>query len=98
MSISRCTQNPTFLEEWRKGWHPEQIEPKGPSTKILIVGSGPAGLEAALACANRGYEVTLTESSDYLGGRVAKERLLPGLSAWGRVSGVITKTHPPPRE
>ena len=22
MSISRCTQNPTFMEEWRKGWHP----------------------------------------------------------------------------
>ena len=25
MSISRCTQNPTFMEEWRKGWHPEQM-------------------------------------------------------------------------
>ena len=23
MSISRCTQNPTFMEEWRKGWHDE---------------------------------------------------------------------------
>ena len=29
MSISRCTQNPTFMEEWRKGWHPEQIQTKG---------------------------------------------------------------------
>ena len=28
MSISRCTQNPTFMEEWRKGWHPEIIDPK----------------------------------------------------------------------
>ena len=53
MSISRCTQNPTFMEEWRKGWHPEKIESKGSSSKILIIGSGPAGLEAALACANR---------------------------------------------
>ena len=86
MSISRCTQNPTFMEEWRKGWHPEKIEPKGFSTKVLIIGSGPAGLEAALACTNRGYEVTLTEALDQIGGRVSKERNLPGLSAWGRVA------------
>ena len=25
MSISRCTQNPTFMEEWRKGSHPERM-------------------------------------------------------------------------
>ena len=86
MSISRCTQNPTFMEEWRKGWHPEKIESKGSSSKILIIGSGPAGLEAALACANRGYEVTLTEALDKIGGRVSRERNLPGLSAWGRVA------------
>ncbi len=23
-ALSRCTQNPTFMEEWRKDWHPEQ--------------------------------------------------------------------------
>tara|TARA_B100001250_G_scaffold153331_1_gene131678 strand:- start:1890 stop:2855 length:966 start_codon:yes stop_codon:yes gene_type:complete len=74
------------MEEWRKGWHPEKIEQKGSSSKVLIIGSGPAGLEAALACSNRGYEVTLTESLDIIGGRVAKERKLPGLSAWGRVA------------
>ena len=86
MSISRCTQNPTFMEEWRKGWHPETIEPKGKTSKVLVIGSGPAGLEAALACSNRGYDVTLTEATKILGGRVAKERKLPGLSAWGRVA------------
>jgi dimethylamine/trimethylamine dehydrogenase len=85
MSISRCTQNPTFMEEWRKGWHPERMNTKGASSNVLIVGSGPAGLEAARACAERGYDVALAEARDVLGGRVAKERLLPGLSAWGRV-------------
>ena len=25
----RCTQNPTVGEEWRRGWHPERIAPKG---------------------------------------------------------------------
>ena len=86
MSISRCTQNPTFMEEWRKGWHPEKMNPKGPSSNVLVVGAGPAGLEASLALANRGYDVALAEASKVLGGRVAKERKLPGLSAWGRVA------------
>ena len=85
-SISRCTQNPTFMEEWRKGWHPERMNPKGTSDSVLIVGAGPAGLEAARACAMRGYDVALAEAGTILGGRVARERLLPGLSAWGRVA------------
>ncbi|ROT99460.1 FAD-dependent oxidoreductase [Histidinibacterium lentulum] len=86
MSISRCTQNPTFMEEWRKGWHPERMNAKGPSSSVLVVGAGPAGLEAARACAERGYDVALAEAGTTLGGRVARERLLPGLSAWGRVA------------
>ncbi|OYU39837.1 MAG: NADH:flavin oxidoreductase [Pseudorhodobacter sp. PARRP1] len=85
-SISRCTQNPTFMEEWRKGWHPEKMNAKGPSQNVLIVGAGPAGLEATRALSLRGYDVALAEAGTTLGGRVAKERLLPGLSAWGRVA------------
>ncbi len=86
MSISRCTQNPTFMEEWRKGWHPERMNAKGPSQSVLVVGAGPAGLEATRALAERGYDVAMAEAGTVLGGRVAKERLLPGLSAWGRVA------------
>ncbi|MDX8447549.1 NAD(P)-binding protein [Mesorhizobium captivum] len=85
MSISRCTQNPTFMEEWRKGWHPERMQAKGDSDSVLIVGAGPAGLEAARALGLRGYQVAIAEAGTKLGGRVARECLLPGLSAWGRV-------------
>ncbi|KUM25513.1 NADH:flavin oxidoreductase [Mesorhizobium loti] len=85
MSISRCTQNPTFMEEWRKGWHPERMQAKGDSDSVLIVGAGPAGLEAARALGLRGYRVAIAEAGTELGGRVARECLLPGLSAWGRV-------------
>jgi dimethylamine/trimethylamine dehydrogenase len=85
MSPSRCTQNPAMGEEWRKGWHPEFIRAKESEARILIVGAGPAGLEAARALGQRGYEVALAEATTELGGRVAREQKLPGLSAWGRV-------------
>lgn len=85
MSPIRCTQNPTMGEEFRRGWHPERIAVKGSDSSVLIVGAGPAGLEAARALGNRGYSVTVTEASRTLGGRVARESKLPGLSAWIRV-------------
>jgi dimethylamine/trimethylamine dehydrogenase len=81
----RCTQNPTMGEEWRKGWHPEVIAPKGSDDQVLIVGAGPAGLECARALGRRGYGVILAEAEEELGGRVAAECRLPGLAAWGRV-------------
>ncbi len=81
----RCTQNPTVSEEWRRGWHPEII-PAAKSVKhALVVGSGPAGLEASLTLARAGHKVTVAEGASEFGGRVARECLLPGLSAWGRV-------------
>ncbi len=81
----RCTQNPTVGEEWRRNWHPEKIADKGSDDSILIIGAGPAGLEATRALAQRGYSVTLAEALTEAGGRVTRESQLPGLSAWARV-------------
>ena len=81
----RCTQNPTTGEEWRRDWHPERIAPKGSEAKVLVVGAGPAGLEAARALGQRGYAVALAEARKTLGGRVTQESGLPGLAAWARV-------------
>ena len=52
---------------------------------VLIVGAGPAGLECALALGRRGYEVTVAEAADEIGGRLRFETRLPGLAGWGRV-------------
>lgn len=81
----RCTQNPTMGEEWRRGWHPEMISPKKKEDEIMIVGAGPAGLEAARALGQRGYRVILTDSRREAGGRVTLESALPNLNEWRRV-------------
>jgi len=81
----RCTQNPAIGEEWRRGWHPERIEPRASDRSILVVGSGPAGLEAARALGQRGYSVTLAEARTELGGRVSRESAMPTLAEWARV-------------
>jgi dimethylamine/trimethylamine dehydrogenase len=80
----RCTQNPTMGEEWRSGWHPESV-PAGPGGTVLVVGAGPAGLEAALTLGRRGYTVALADAQQEAGGRVSRECRLPGLAEWARV-------------
>lgn len=86
MSPIRCTQNPSMGEEWRRGWHPERYRHRTTEAKVLVVGGGPAGLEAAMSLGKRGYEVILAETSGALGGRVALEARLPGMASYIRVA------------
>ena len=81
----RCTQNPAMAEEWRRGWHPETIQPAASTNKVLVIGAGPAGLEAARAAGQRGYEVALAESTRELGGHLNAFAKLPGFAEWLRV-------------
>jgi NADH-quinone oxidoreductase subunit F len=53
-----------------KPWTPPRLgEPKG--KKVAIIGSGPAGLTAALRLAQRGYEATVFEKLPVAGGMMA---------------------------
>ena len=81
----RCTQNPTAGEEWRRGWHPERVARDGAGS-VLIVGGGPAGLEAALTLGRRGFQVALAEKRRDFGGRLLYETSLPGMGTWMRVA------------
>ncbi len=48
------------------------------NTDVLIIGAGPAGMEAALLLANAGRRVYLVEKNSFLGGRVARyEEVFP---------------------
>ena len=66
-------------EEWRKGWHPEEMNPMRSNAPVLVVGAGPAGLEAACTLGKRGYHVHLAEAGHELGGRLFREAALPGM-------------------
>ena len=72
-------------EEWRRDWHPEKIKPKSSDDSVLIIGGGPAGLEATLSLARRGYSVAIADSEKELGGRINMESKLPGMTSYKRV-------------
>lgn len=82
-----CAQNPTAGEEYRRGWHPEEVPPiDEPSRSALVVGAGPAGMECALTLARRGLSaVHLVDAAEEIGGHLRWVRRLPTLGDWGRI-------------
>jgi 2,4-dienoyl-CoA reductase-like NADH-dependent reductase (Old Yellow Enzyme family)/thioredoxin reductase len=57
-----------------------------PAKRVVVVGGGPGGLEAARVAAHRGHEVILLEASAELGGQL----VLAGKTGWRRdLSGII---------
>ncbi|WP_379063307.1 FAD-dependent oxidoreductase [Mesorhizobium sp. UC22_110] len=62
-----CVINPSAGREWE--WGGDRFTPAPKPKRVLVVGGGPAGLEAARVAAERGHRVALAEASDRLGGQ-----------------------------
>ncbi len=72
--LSVCTVNPVMgLEHMisRLVSEPEQVR------KVAVIGGGPAGMQSALYCAQRGHCVTLFEKAGHLGGQLNVTREVP---------------------
>lgn len=73
--VLRCTVNAFAGREAEFEW---RVVPASKAKKVLIVGGGPGGMEAARIAALRGHEVTLYEKRDELGGELLLAVIPPG--------------------
>ena len=64
-----CLQNPTVGFERTRGLDAYQKTVSNPR-KVIVIGGGVAGMEAAIVAKQRGHDVTLYEASDKLGGQI----------------------------
>jgi 2,4-dienoyl-CoA reductase-like NADH-dependent reductase (Old Yellow Enzyme family)/pyruvate/2-oxoglutarate dehydrogenase complex dihydrolipoamide dehydrogenase (E3) component len=71
-----CAINPASYRE--RMWGHGSFAPAPAACKVVVVGGGPAGLEAARASALRGHQVVLIERRERLGGALALWADLPG--------------------
>ena len=65
-----CRVNAAHMRMYHEGIMEDGYEPTPAETakKVLVIGGGPAGMEAAAVAAKRGHKVTLVEKNGYLGG------------------------------
>ncbi len=81
---AHCIQNPVTGREKELA----EIPPAPQKKKVVVVGGGPAGMEAARVAKLRGHEVILFEKSDRLGGQVNLAAVPParaemaGITRW----------------
>lgn len=70
-----CLINPSVGREAE--WTPERYAPAARPQRVLVIGAGPAGLEAARVAALRGHAVILAEAAPRIGGAFRLAGLQP---------------------
>ncbi len=70
---------------------PAKTVPVIAETDVLVVGSGPGGLSAALACAREGVDTMLVERCGFLGGNITQSMI--GTLAWYRSNDKVVDAH-----
>lgn len=80
-----CTINPASYRE--RLWGVDSFAPAARPSRVVIVGGGPGGLEAARVAGRKGHRVTLFEARQELGGALALWARLPGRDTVGTAIG-----------
>ncbi|VEG43637.1 NADH:flavin oxidoreductase [Mycolicibacterium flavescens] len=80
-SAMSCTINPTSFRE--RVWGGDSLQLAPHRSKVIVVGAGPAGLEAARVAALKGHAVTLIDARASIGGAFALWARLPGRESYG---------------
>lgn len=76
-----CIENPDTGKEQLRLVEKRSLPAR--SKNITVIGGGPAGLQAAVSAAKRGYQATLFESQDQLGGQVRLAASVPARAEFG---------------
>ena len=80
-----CSINPAACRE--RLWGVDSYTPAAKPSRVVVVGGGPGGLEAARTAALKGHRVTLFEARAELGGGLALWARLPGRGNYGTAIG-----------
>jgi len=73
-----CLCNP------QAGYEAERsLQPAAAPRKVVVIGAGPAGLEAAVTAAGRGHQVVVVEKSEAIGGQLPLVAAPPGREEFG---------------
>jgi dimethylglycine catabolism A len=82
METMACVYNPVTSRE--RDW--AELKRAERRKRVIVIGAGPAGMEAALIAAHRGHEVTVLEKSGEIGGQVLVGAGSPLRKSWMRIA------------